>query len=121
LILETAGGELIEGFIDVGQPPSSPEPITLRYRQLKRLLGIEIPIDFVAPTLESLGVTVETIGFQSITVIPPSWRKDLCREVDLVEEVGGSTGTTKYPITPTFRWPLPTDPPPIVCWKKCDR
>lgn len=97
LILETAGGELLDGFIDVGQEPVIPDPVTLRFAQLQRLLGIEIPTDFVAPTLEKLGLAIQSSTADSITVIPPSWRKDLTREVDLVEEVGRIYGFEKIP------------------------
>ncbi len=97
LILESAGGELLEGVIDVGSPPPSRESIKLRYRQLQRLLGIEIPIDFVAPTLEKLGLVIESSDENSVTAIAPSWRKDLTRDVDLVEEVGRIYGFEKIP------------------------
>ena len=97
LILESAGGELLEGVIDVGSPPPSRGSINLRYRQLQRLLGIEIPIDFVAPTLEKLGLVIESSDENSVTAIAPSWRKDLTRDVDLVEEVGRIYGFEKIP------------------------
>ncbi len=97
LILETAGGELLDGLIDVGQAPKTPEPVTLRYSQLSRLLGIDIPDSFVAPTLEKLGLVVQKSAETSITAIPPSWRKDLTRECDLVEEVGRIYGFDKIP------------------------
>lgn len=97
LILEMAGGELLDGFIDVGEPPKAPDAVKLRYSQLKRLLGIEIPNDFVAPTLQKLGLKVESSDSESISAIPPSWRKDLTREADLVEEVGRIYGFDKIP------------------------
>ena len=97
LILESAGGELLEGMIDVGQAPQTPEPVTLRYAQLSRLLGIEIPKEFVAQSLEKLGLTIESSDDTSVTAIPPTWRKDLTRECDLVEEVGRIYGFDKIP------------------------
>lgn len=97
LILDTAGGELLDGMIDVGQPPVSPAPVTLRFAQLQRLLGIEIPTEFVAPTLEKLGLEIESSDADSVTAVAPSWRKDLTREVDLVEEVGRIYGFEKIP------------------------
>ncbi len=97
LILQIAGGELLDGCIDVGQKPSKPEPVTLRLGQLERLLGIEIPTDFVAPTLYKLGLEIQSSNADSITAIPPSWRKDLTREVDLIEEVGRIYGFDKIP------------------------
>lgn len=97
LILQTAGGELLDGVIDVGQPPATPAPVTLRYSQLKRLLGIEIPREFIPATLEKLGLQIESSGEDFITAIAPSWRKDLTREADLVEEVGRIYGFDKIP------------------------
>ena len=97
LILESAGGELLEGMIDVGQAPQTPEPVTLRYAQLSRLLGIEIPKEFVAQSLEKLGLRIENSDDTSVTAIPPTWRKDLTRECDLVEEVGRIYGFDKIP------------------------
>lgn len=97
LILDSAGGQLLEGVIDVGSPPPSRQPVNLRYSQLQRLLGIEIPVDFVAPTLEKLGLVIESSDEESVTAIPPSWRKDLTRDVDLVEEVGRIYGFEKIP------------------------
>ncbi len=97
LILETAGGELVDGCIDVGETPDEPKSITLRFSQLKRILGIEIPMDFIPATLISLGLTIQEQDDNSITVIPPSWRKDLSREVDLIEEIGRIYGYDKVP------------------------
>ena len=97
LILESAGGELLDGVIDVGQSPKEPQAVTLRFSQLERLLGIVIPKDFVAPTLKKLGLEIQSQNADSITAVPPSWRKDLTREVDLVEEVGRIYGFEKIP------------------------
>ena len=97
LILQTAGGELLDGFIDAGQAPEMPASVTLRFAQLKRLLGISIPRDFVPVTLEKLGLKVDNVSDESISVIPPSWRKDLTREADLIEEVGRIYGFDKIP------------------------
>ena len=97
LILEMAGGELLEGVIDVGQQPAACSPVKLRYSQLKRLLGIEIPTEFVSQSLEKLGLQIKSKDDDSVTAIPPSWRKDLTRESDLVEEVGRIYGFDKIP------------------------
>ncbi len=97
LILENGGGELLDGFIDVGARPVENEPIVLRLPQLKRVLGIDIPADFVPNTLEALGLKIECQDGSAVTAVPPSWRKDLTREVDLVEEVGRIYGFEKVP------------------------
>ncbi len=113
LILENGGGELLDGFIDVGTRPVENEPIVLRLPQLKRVLGIDIPADFVPKTLEALGLKIESQDGSAVTAVPPSWRKDLTREVDLVEEVGRIYGfervpeNANVPMAASFR--LPSD------------
>ena len=97
LIQKYGGGELLDGFIDEGTPPTQTQPIVFRLSQLRRVLGIEIPADFVPKTLTALGLQIESKDKSSLTVLPPSWRKDLTREVDLVEEVGRIYGYEKVP------------------------
>ena len=97
LILETAGGVLLEGVVDVGDRPKEPTTITLRLSQLKRVLGIEIPADFSAKVLAELGMVVKEADNEKVTGIAPSWRNDLTREIDLVEEVGRIYGFEKVP------------------------
>jgi phenylalanyl-tRNA synthetase beta chain len=97
LILELAGGTLCEGMIDVGQPPAKLPDVTLRFAQLKRVLGIEIPADVATEILSNLGLSIISSDKESVTATAPSWRKDLTREVDLVEEVGRIYGFDKVP------------------------
>ena len=99
LILESAGGTLAAGVIDQGQRPEPPQSVTLRFAQLQRLLGIEIPSDAAQKILSDLGMTAVSADKESVTVAPPSWRKDLTREVDLIEEVGRIYGFDKVPDT----------------------
>ncbi len=97
LILEVAGGTLHPGVIDVGPPPPRRLPIKLRLAQIERTLGIAIDRETVAWILKALGL--EWIGEddRSINVIPPSWRSDLEREIDLIEEVARIHGYEHIP------------------------
>lgn len=97
IIMESGGGELLEGMIDAGQQPEAREPITLRHSQLQRVLGIEIPSDFIEKTLRELGLEIKESNAEKTTCVAPSWRKDLTREIDLVEEVGRIYGFDKVP------------------------
>ncbi len=118
LILELAGGELAKGVVDVGQQPAAREPVVLRLSQLKRVLGIDVPGDRVREILMALGCaehgqaccetnTTATRphpgplpkeeGEVAVAVVPPSWRRDLTREIDLVEEVARIHGYDKIP------------------------
>ncbi|HUE70937.1 MAG TPA: phenylalanine--tRNA ligase subunit beta [Pirellulaceae bacterium] len=97
LILELCGGQLAEGVIDVGQPPAQPAPIILRLSQLPRILGIEIPREQVRRILSALGCRETAADAESVTAVPPSWRRDLSREIDLIEEVARIHGYEAIP------------------------
>jgi phenylalanyl-tRNA synthetase beta chain len=97
LILKHAGGELVEGLIDVGTPRPRRSAIALRLAQLKRIIGIEIPPEAVRKILIALGCLEQSFESAEIVTIPPSWRRDLEREIDLVEEVARIHGYDKIP------------------------
>ena len=97
IILETGGGELLDGIVDVGDKPTAPQQLVLRLSQLERILGIIIPADVVPKILEGLGLSVDAKDAAAVKCTPPTWRKDLTREIDLVEEVGRIYGYEKVP------------------------
>jgi phenylalanyl-tRNA synthetase beta chain len=97
LILQLAGGELAEGVLDVGCPRSRPERITLRLAEVPRLLGISVPAKRVRQILADLGCAVERADEKEVQVVPPSWRRDLSREIDLIEEVARIHGYQNIP------------------------
>src|SRR5690606_22143148 len=97
LILELAGGELAAGLGDVGRKPGARERGVLRLSQLKRILGIEIDAAEVERILTALGNRTVASGGGRIEVVPPSWRRDLTREIDLVEEVARIHGYDAIP------------------------
>jgi phenylalanyl-tRNA synthetase beta chain len=97
LILDLAGGELAAGVVDVGCPLPPRKPVALRYARLPRVLGIEVAPERVRAILAALGcVEVEAAAAQ-LTVVPPSWRRDLTREIDLIEEVARIHGYEQIP------------------------
>ena len=97
LILQTAGGALHPGVIDVGAPRPPREAVTLRLDQIPRALGIAIDGETVTRILLALGLepAAETPG--RLAFRPPSWRADLGREIDLIEEVARIHGYEKIP------------------------
>ena len=100
LILETAGGQLAEGVVDVYPSPAQPKELTLHFAHSKDLLGIGISHADQVSYLNKLGM--ETVSQQpgEATFRMPSWRVDMKREVDLIEEVGRLYGIDKIPSTP---------------------
>jgi phenylalanyl-tRNA synthetase beta chain len=97
LILEFAGGELAEGVIDVGQQTQPREVVKLRFDQIERVLGIKIPETQVQQILKTLGNEETHVCDHCVKVVPPSWRADLTREIDLIEEVGRIYGYDHIP------------------------
>src|SRR5690606_19337167 len=97
LVLELAGGELLDGVAVAGPTPTPPSEIKLRFPQIKRVLGIDVPPDEVGQILKALGCTETHACGHCIKVIPPTWRADLTREIDLVEEVARIHGYDKIP------------------------
>lgn len=97
LIMQTAGGELAPGTIDLGPKAPAPQPIVLRLAQLERVLGIEIPPAEVERILLDLGCTIGNKAATTLTATAPTWRRDLTREIDLVEEAARIHGYDKIP------------------------
>jgi len=97
LILELAGGELAAGVLDCGRKPEPRQPVVLRFAQLRRVLGIDIPPERARKILQALGNIERSADSQQVEVTPPSWRADLTREIDLVEEVARIHGYDQIP------------------------
>jgi len=103
LLLELAGGSLSGEVIDAFPNPPQSKELTLRHDRAKVLLGVDIPAEVQAGFLAGLGL--EEVGQGSRTGAAgsvwrvPSWRVDLKREVDLVEEVARLFGVDRIPST----------------------
>jgi phenylalanyl-tRNA synthetase beta chain len=97
LILDVAGGTLHPGVIDVAEPRPAREPITLRFAQIERVLGIPIEEREVRRILEALGLKSLGQSDGTMTFRPPSWRPDLEREIDLIEEAARIHGYEHIP------------------------
>lgn len=91
LISEVAGGFVAPGMVDVFPQPLSQRRITLRTERLAAIVGTRIAADAAAAILEALGCDTET-HVDRVEVTVPSFRPDLEREIDLIEEVLRITG-----------------------------
>ena len=102
LILETAGGELVAGVVDTCPQPAEPKTLSLRVEKVGQLLGIEISQSDIERMLTALGLSVApAVGTQpTIAIRVPTFRVDLKRDVDLIEEIARLYGVDKIPSTP---------------------
>jgi phenylalanyl-tRNA synthetase beta chain len=96
LLAELAGGTPAPGLVDVDGGPRRERELVLRLERVRLLLGFDPDRDAVASALEALGLrpSGEDGRFR---VIAPSWRPDLQREADLVEEVARHLGYELIP------------------------
>ena len=97
LISEWAGGSPLAGAIDVGQTPAR-RTADVRPERASMLLGVEVSSAGVREALGRLRIPATEEGERVVAEIP-SYRVDLVREVDLIEEVGRSVGYERVPST----------------------
>lgn len=95
-ILQFAGGELLDGLIDTHRDPRLPSRVELRRSRVSRVLGIEVPWAQSQDILRRLGCTVESQE-ESLVALVPSFRHDLTREIDLIEEIARVHGYEAIP------------------------
>ena len=105
LILQLAGGELLVGSVDTGDKSTVSAPIQLRARRIRDVLGIDVPwsesLDILTRLGCAIGANAATVGAasddQTASIQSPSYRMDLVREIDLIEEIARIYGYDKIP------------------------
>lgn len=88
LIVETAGGTAANELVDVHPIKTESRVLTLRKSYLNRLLGTQFEIDDAIRILDGLELEVLEKNPETVRFRIPTFRPDLEREVDLIEEVG---------------------------------
>ncbi len=101
LILELAGGKLLAELNDQYPRPIKPVSIDLRTRRVNDLLGTRLKTEKIKGHLEGLDLKTELPKDRkgTITVTVPTFRPDLTREIDLIEEVARIHGYDRIPAT----------------------
>ena len=102
LIVQTAGGQVEQEIDAVAAKVPRPE-LTLHVSEVKRHLGTEIPGQEIARILTRLGFAAKSATNGTFAVQVPTWRLDVDREIDLIEEIARIYGYNKFPNTlPAF-------------------
>ncbi|MBI3406355.1 MAG: phenylalanine--tRNA ligase subunit beta [Acidobacteria bacterium] len=120
LIQELAGGEILSGVVDAYPKPWSAQKIELTRKELLRILGADVPDNEIEAILGSLGFAPRRTDAnrgskESLMAVwecaRTSWRLDVTREIDLIEEIARHYGFDKFPpkvtgaCTPSARLP----------------
>ncbi|MGA2373511.1 MAG: phenylalanine--tRNA ligase subunit beta [Candidatus Korobacteraceae bacterium] len=103
LILASAGGELHGDRIDAVARELDRPPIPLRHSEIKRNLGIDISESEIGRILQRLGFGMTRDAASDFRVQVPTWRLDVEREIDVLEELARIYGYNNFPNTlPAF-------------------
>ncbi len=97
LMQTLGGGEVACGMVDVYPSPYESRTISLDLPRMDRLLGVPVGVEKVVEILEGLMIPVVNQSPEQVTVAVPSFRFDLEREADLVEEVARMYGLAHVP------------------------
>jgi len=106
LILQLAGGELLAGVVDVYPGKRTPKKIRVTRAEILRVMGADVPDKEVEASLGALGFApvrvdqnrgVEGSLLAAWECTQPSWRADVDREIDLIEEIARIYGLDKFP------------------------
>ncbi len=88
LIIEVCGGEAETGITDIHPVKTETHQLTLRKSYVNRLLGTDLSVEEIVQIVNGLELDVVSKDEDTIAFEIPTFRPDLEREVDLIEEVG---------------------------------
>ena len=106
LILQLGGGELLSGVVDVYPGKRAPKKILLTRAELLRIMGADVPDKQIESSLSALGFAPVRVDqnrgaegslLAAWECTQPSWRAEVEREIDLIEEVARIYGLDKFP------------------------
>jgi len=104
LMVEIGGGTLVAGILDEHPAPALPKSIRLTVKDANRLLGTRLTQKKMVALLESIEFKVEKLKSTALQVAPPTFRVDIERPEDLMEEIarlaGYQTIPTTFPLVP---------------------
>lgn len=101
MILESGGGEAVGDVVDIVSKKMDQAPVLLHVSEVHRILGGGLDAGQIFRLLKRLGFTLipEGQGDVQFWVHIPSWRLDVEREIDVIEEVARLHGYNKFPNT----------------------
>lgn len=98
LLMSRLGGGRISSRVDVYPRPFQPVRIEVRFGRIAKVLGTVINRDEILGIVRRLGMAVEEWDV-SFIVLPPPFRADIRREIDVIEEIARFFGYDRIPVT----------------------
>ncbi len=101
MILDSGGGELVGDVVDVVSKKMDQAPVLLHVSEVRRILGGGLDGGLIFRLLKRLGFELipDGEGEEQFRVHIPSWRLDVEREIDVIEEIARLDGYNKFPNT----------------------
>jgi len=99
LFQEVAGGEIASEVIDLYPNKIEKKQIDIRYAQINRLIGVEIPVEKIKEIFAALEMNILQEDEAGMKIEIPTNKADVLREVDVIEEVLRIYGFNKVPIS----------------------
>ncbi|HLT34429.1 MAG TPA: phenylalanine--tRNA ligase subunit beta [Aquaticitalea sp.] len=87
LIQEVAGGEISSDIVDVYPKKIEDFPVRVSFENIQKLIGKEIPKEIIKRILMSLDIKINSVTETGLGLMIPSYRNDVQREVDVMEEI----------------------------------
>jgi phenylalanyl-tRNA synthetase beta chain len=106
LILQLAGGELLSGVVDIYPGKRAPKKLRVTRPEILRVMGADVPDKELEASLSALGFAPVRIDqnrgaegslLAAWECTQPSWRAEVEREIDLIEEIARIYGLDKFP------------------------
>jgi len=113
LLQEIAGATIVGGVTDLYPTPIQPAVVRLRYRQINRLVGVEIPKERIIEILHLLEMNILQENLEELTISVPTYKVDVTREADIIEDILRIYGYNNVPTAKHIAATYLADAPPI--------
>jgi phenylalanyl-tRNA synthetase beta chain len=97
LIAQLAGGEILGGVIDNYPEKIKDVEVRLRFSRVKKILGYDVPKNKIVEILVNLGMKILVETDEELHISVPTFRPDIDREIDLIEEIARIHGYDNIP------------------------
>lgn len=106
LMRQIAGGNVCAGCIDQDYISGIETKVKVRFERIRKVLGYEVPAERVIGILSALGCKPDESNDEYVRVTVPTFRPDIEREIDLIEEVARIYGYDNIPAITTISVPV---------------